>query len=233
MVDKKLLYSIGAVFLAIAFVLTIRELDLGVGWSISLLLLGLTISAEFYRNGVVHNGSVITFSLMGLLGPGAYFLIGPETSFYVATLVYFVCAMYLNFRFPLKQAPVLEETGQLPAGHVRAIALSFAGTASSMLLLWVTYFRFFTLMQDEFIARRLYFTIFLLAIGIGLSIMARTRSSKFLGFAGASYLIVAVGKALAYDTTHLTGFLRIGVFALGGVILLLGAGLMSKKESKK
>jgi len=53
-----------------------------------------------------------------------------------------------------------------------------------------------------------------------------------LGVTGLTYMAAGVAKALAYDMTHLDGFLRIGVFAGCGVVLLLGGFLMMKKTPR-
>ena len=92
------------------------------------------------------------------------------------------------------------------------------------------YFHFFTLgAADESVARRLIPTIGWLAIGLGLLIAARSRTSP-PGRVGVAFIVVALAKALVYDSTHLQGPLRVTAFAAVGALLLAGARLVSDRE---
>ena len=92
------------------------------------------------------------------------------------------------------------------------------------------YFHFLTLgVADESLARRLIPTIGWLAIGLALLIAARSRTSA-PGRVGIGFIAVAAIKALAYDSTHLQGPLRVTVFAAVGALLLVGARLINDRE---
>ena len=92
------------------------------------------------------------------------------------------------------------------------------------------YFHFLTLgVADESLARRLIPTIGWLAIGLALLIAARSRTSA-PGRVGIGFIAVAAVKALAYDSTHLQGPLRVTVFAAVGALLLVGARLINDRE---
>jgi len=231
MIDKKVLYLAGAGFIGIATILTVRELQLELGWSITLLLAALCTGVQFTKASPAKTLTIGAFAALGLSGPVGYFLSGREMSFYFATTAYFVGALLLAFRLDpeWRSAPDIEGARGIRFENLQAGAIGFAAIVSSLSFFWLTYFRYLTSLQDEFIARRLIFTLFLLTIGIGLNVAGRARSSTLIGYGGLLYLIAGVAKALAYDTTHLTGFLRIGVFVLGGIVLVCGATLMSTK----
>jgi hypothetical protein len=92
------------------------------------------------------------------------------------------------------------------------------------------YFHFLTLgVADESLARRLIPTIGWLAIGLALLVAARSRTSA-PGRVGIGFIAVAAIKALAYDSTHLQGPLRVTVFAAVGALLLVGARLINDRE---
>jgi len=92
------------------------------------------------------------------------------------------------------------------------------------------YFHFFTLgAADESAARRLIPTIGWLAIGLALMIAARSRTSP-PGRVGVAFIVVALAKALVYDSTHLQGPLRVTAFAAVGALLLASARLVSERE---
>ena len=106
----------------------------------------------------------------------------------------------------------------------------FAAGGAFLVASAALYFSFLTLgVADESLARRLIPTIGWLAIGLGLLIAARSRTSP-PGRVGVGYIAVALVKALVYDSTHLQGPLRVTVFAAVGALLLAGARLSSDRE---
>jgi hypothetical protein len=128
-------------------------------------------------------------------------------------------------------AVVLQERRASGAPSDAAVPLAWyaAGTAC-LVASAALYFHFLTLgFADESLARRLIPTIGWLAIGLALLIAARRPTSP-PGRVGIGFVAVAAIKALAYDSTHLQGPLRITVFAAVGVLLLAGARLISDRE---
>jgi hypothetical protein len=219
-IDRKTILLIGALFLGIASVLAIQELKLGLGWCLSLLLaciIGYAIAAKREAKTL----ALFFFAIVGLVGPAVYFLYSPDLSYYVSTGVYFAGALLI--------AVNLRPAWDPKADNTQTVFFAFSAIASSMAFFWLTYYRFLTEMGDAFVIRRLIFTVFLLAIGIALTLLSRRKSPILLGVSGLIYMLVAIGKALLYDTTHLEGIQRIGVFLIGG-LLLVAAALATPKN---
>jgi hypothetical protein len=115
-----------------------------------------------------------------------------------------------------------------PSSAANPLAWYAAGTAF-LAASAALYFHFLTLgVADESVARRLIPTIAWLAIGLGLLVASRSRTSP-PGRVGVGFIAVATVKALVYDSTHLQGPLRVTVFAAVGALLLAGAHLISDR----
>jgi hypothetical protein len=233
-VDSRVMYAVGFAFVLIAAILTVRELDLKVGWLVSLLLLALAAGSEFLK-GFVKAGTLLLFALVGLATPTCFFLLtktGPherDLAFYVGSVVFFGLSTYLVLRTRNTWSQFDLRISEKHALNLESAVVWFALIASSLACSWTTYFNFLTT-HDELIERRLAFTLFLIVVGVVSSVFGRKSPLPFLGILGLTFMVAGVAKALAYDTTHLHGFLRIGVFAGGGAMLLLGGALLTKKS---
>lgn len=98
---------------------------------------------------------------------------------------------------------------------------------------WAFYFHFFTLgFAADDIGRRLVLTLGWLAAGVGLVVYGRLRNESVIRDVGFAFIAVAVGKALAYDTTHLSGTLRVAGLAGAGALMLGGAWLSSSRTAR-
>ena len=108
--------------------------------------------------------------------------------------------------------------------------LAVAGLASS----WAFYFQFFTLgiAQDE-VARRMLLTLGWLGAGVAMVLVARRRGETVIRDAGFLLVAAAIGKALLYDTTHLSGALRVAVLAAAGVLMLAGGWMTSHPRASR
>lgn len=116
------------------------------------------------------------------------------------------------------------------ADRVQAILLWYGLTASALAASWAFYFHFFTLgFAAEDLGRRLVLTLGWLAAGVGLVLWGRSRGEGVIRDAGFVFIAVALGKALLYDTTHLSGTLRIACLAGAGALMLGGALLSSTR----
>ena len=117
--------------------------------------------------------------------------------------------------------------------RVRAILLWYGLTASVLAASWAFYFHFFTLgFAADDLGRRLVLTLGWLATGVGLVLMGRARGEGVIRDAGFAFIAVALGKALLYDTTHLSGTLRIACLAGAGALMLGGAWLTSSRTPR-
>jgi hypothetical protein len=126
-------------------------------------------------------------------------------------------------------ALVLHQRRASDANLAGALFWYAAGTAF-LVASAALYFHLFTLgVADESVVRRLIPTIGWLAIGLGLLIAVRSRTSP-PGRIAVAYVAVAVMKALVYDSTHLQGPLRVTMFAAVGALLLTGARLIGSRE---
>jgi hypothetical protein len=230
-VDWRVLSAMGLVFVVIAAFLTIKELHLAAGWIVALLLLALAAASEFL-GGLAKAGVLVLFALTGLATPTCFFLLHRDPAFYVGTVVFFGLSTYLVVRTRATWSHFdLRKRDQHPV-NLESAAVWFGVLASSLAFTWATYFNFLTTLADEHIERRLAFTLFLIVVGVVCSVWGRRSPLPFWGLMGLTYLVGGVAKALAYDTTHLGGFLRIGVFAGGGAVLLLGAALLKKGQPR-
>ena len=114
-------------------------------------------------------------------------------------------------------------------GSVLWYGLAMAVIAAS----WAFYFHFFTLgFAADDIGRRLVLTFGWLAAGVGLVVYGRLRGESVIRDVGFAFIAVAVGKALAYDTTHLSGTLRVAGLAGAGALMLGGAWLSSSRTAR-
>lgn len=102
-------------------------------------------------------------------------------------------------------------------------------TAAVLVTSAAFYFQFITLgIAEDEIARRLILTLAWIAVGVILIHFAYRRSEPVMRDSGVAFLAVAVGKLLLYDTTHLSGAVRIAGLTAAGALLLLGAWATSR-----
>jgi hypothetical protein len=229
MIDTKAMYVVGFIFVTIAVILTIRELNMGVGWIISILLFAMAITYELLK-GFGKTAALVLFALSGIAAPIGFFIVKRDIAFYVAIVVFFILSTYLVLRTRNIWSQFEIHNDDKKAMNMESSFVWFALILSSLTFSWATYFKFLTSMENEFIARRLVFTLFLIVVGIICSVSGRKSPQPFLGIMGLTFIGIGVAKALLYDTTHLIGFLRIAVFAGGGALLLVGGALMRNKR---
>ena len=117
---------------------------------------------------------------------------------------------------------------------VQAFLLWYGLTAAVLAASWAFYFHFFTLgFAADDLGRRLVLTLGWLAAGVGLVVYGRRRGESVIRDVGFAFIAVALGKALAYDTTHLSGTLRVACFAGAGALMLGGAWLSSPRTPRR
>ncbi len=109
----------------------------------------------------------------------------------------------------------------------------YAVGAATWLLSWQAYLQFGTLdIFAETVARRMVPTFFWMASGLGLFIAASRRHLVPAVHVALALVTLAIGKALVYDTSHLSGTLRVVTLA-GAGILMLFASHMARTSSPK
>lgn len=117
---------------------------------------------------------------------------------------------------------------------VQAVILWYGLTVAAIAASWAFYFHFFTLgFAADDIGRRLVLTLGWLAAGVGLVVYGRHRGESVIRDAGFAFIAMAVGKALIYDTTHLSGTLRVAGLASAGMLMLGGAWLSSQRDAAR
>lgn len=235
----QLMLLVGLVFAIIAAVMTFRQLEVTAAWIVPLVLVAAVAAAEFLK-GYAKSGILLAFTIAGLSTPALFFYLaktgGSENrilAFYVGTTLFFAFSSYFVFRthstwrqFDLKNAAK-------SAINLESVVVWFALIASSIAFSWVTYYKFLTPFgEEEWIVRRLVFTLFFVVVGVVCSVLGRNSSLPFLAAMGLIYMAAGVAKALAYDITHTEQWVRIGVFAGSGAVLLLGGLLMMKKSPR-
>jgi hypothetical protein len=123
----------------------------------------------------------------------------------------------------------LGEPAHDEARPLRALLTWYGLSAAALGTTWALYFHFFTTgFAAEALARRMVPTLLWMALGVGLLVLAQVRRMAVVRDAGFFFLAAALGKALLYDTTHLSGSLRVAALAAGG-LLLVGGGLWSAR----
>jgi hypothetical protein len=102
----------------------------------------------------------------------------------------------------------------------------YAAGAAAWLLSWQAYLQFGTLdVLAETVARRMVPTFLWMASGLGLFIAASRRHLMPGVHVALALVAVATGKALIYDTSHLSGSLRVITLAGAGVLMLFASHL--------
>jgi uncharacterized membrane protein len=71
-----------------------------------------------------------------------------------------------------------------------------------------------------------------LVTGVALVLHGRKRGEGVIRDAGFAFIAIALGKALAYDTTHLSGTLRVAGLAGAGLLMLGGAWLSTRSSTR-
>ena len=102
-------------------------------------------------------------------------------------------------------------------------------TVAAIAASWAFYFHFLTMgFAEDDVARRLVLTLGWLVAGVALVLHGRRRGEGVIRDAGFAFIAISVGKALAYDTTHLSGTLRVVGLAGAGLLMLGGAWLSTR-----
>jgi uncharacterized membrane protein len=101
--------------------------------------------------------------------------------------------------------------------------------ASAIAASWAFYFHFLTMgFAEDDVGRRLVLTLGWLVTGVVLVLQGRKRGENVMRDAGFAFIAISVGKALIYDTTHLSGTLRVAGLAGAGLLMLGGAWLSTR-----
>ena len=107
-----------------------------------------------------------------------------------------------------------------------------AGATAALGASWAAYYRFATLgFAAESTSRRLVITLAWLLGGLVGMVLGTRKDERGMRDAGALVVVVAIVKALSYDTTHLAGVARVGLCALAGVALIVGALIVKPREA--
>lgn len=117
--------------------------------------------------------------------------------------------------------------------RVQSVLVWYGLTAAAIATSWAFYFHFLTLgFAGDDIGRRLVLTLGWLAAGVALVLHGRKRGEGVIRDAGFAFIAIALGKALAYDTTHLSGTLRVAGLAGAGLLMLGGAWLSTRTSHR-
>lgn len=220
--SSSLLAACGAGFLALAAIFLVRDLALPPEtlMSAAAVLAAIAAVAGRRRWPAVGPGALLGVALAG----GAWYAMVKSPALLPAlalAAVASIAVVVMHERHTAVSSPAPAPAGPL-AWYAAGAAFLVASAAF--------YFQFLTLgVANESLARRLIPTIAWLAIGLGLLIAARRPTSP-PGRVGIGFISVAVLKALVYDSTHLSGPLRVTVFAAVGALLLAGARLINDRE---
>jgi hypothetical protein len=123
----------------------------------------------------------------------------------------------------------LEHHDEWPASPLPGRLAWYGAGAAFLVATWAFYFHFLTTgIAADSVARRLVPTIVWLAVGLGLFVAGGARRGRAPVQVGAGLALVALVKAIAYDTTHLGGPLRVAVLGAVGALLLTGGQTLAR-----
>lgn len=118
-------------------------------------------------------------------------------------------------------------------GRIQSILTWYGLTAAIIATSWAFYFHFLTLgFAGNDVGRRLVLTLGWLVVGVAMVLHGRKREEAVIRDAGFAFIAMAVGKAVAYDTTHLHGTLRVAGLAGAGLLMLGGAWLSTRTSPR-
>jgi hypothetical protein len=226
--DQLAFLSVGLLFLVTAVVLTIREMDLGLGYAIAALsAVAATVSYASKIRALRIGGFVLAF-MGAVVSSATYaFLQGYLIQDYLwAPLVILVASIAWVIRLEGKSSPT-----KIYIGDPGMLRLVWSGLAFSLVIVsWLFYFQYVTHgLTPEFHLRRLILTGFWMITGLALYLGGRNKEHKGMMTCGMLLTMMASGKAVFYDTSHLEGFDRIITLASMG-IGLVGASLYLRKR---
>lgn len=113
--------------------------------------------------------------------------------------------------------------------QVRRVLLWYGLGTAALAVTGAFYFHFLTLgLAEEHIGRRLVLTLTWLVLGIGGVLLGRRSGQGAARDAGFAFVGIALLKMLVYDTTHLSGVLRVGGLVVAGLLMLGGAWLTQR-----
>ena len=163
--------SAGIVFALIAAVLAIREINLGVGWIVSLGLVTMVFAAEFFK-GYAKTGALALFAILGMATPALFFVLerkpeSREFAFFTGSALFFALSVYAVARNARVWGRFDWRNSARTGDNLLSCVVWFAAGFSSISFAWVAYYKFLTsLGQNEFLARRLAFTLFFVVVGV-------------------------------------------------------------------
>lgn len=218
--DVRVLYGAGAALLALAAVFLWRDLQVP---HELLLAVGAVVTAGLVFVGVPQQrplaGPIAVLASAGL--GGAWYAATKSGLLLVGlgvTLLVAIVCVWRDGRARREQAD-----------RVLSVLAWYGLTAAAIAASWAFYFHFLTLgLAEDEVARRLVLTLGWLVIGVGLVLHSRKRGEPVIRDAGFAFIAIALAKALAYDTTHLSGTLRVVGLAGAGLLMLGGAWLSTR-----
>jgi hypothetical protein len=128
----------------------------------------------------------------------------------------------------------VEQADECPASPLPGRLAWTAAGAAFLVASWAFYFHFLTTgIAADSVARRLVPTIVWLAVGLGLFVAGGGRRGRAPVQVGATLAAIALCKAIAYDTTHLGGPLRVAVLGAVGALLLAGGQSLARAAAPR
>jgi uncharacterized membrane protein len=221
--DVRVLTAVGVGLLGLAGVFMWKDLQVPMEMLLSVAAVGATglafigVPRERPIAGAI---AVLTCSVFG----GAWYAATKSSLLLVGlavTLVASVIAVWRSRRQGVEQ------------DRVQSFLVWYGLTAAVIATSWAFYFHFLTMgfAQDD-VGRRLVLTLGWLVAGVALVLHGRKRGEGVIRDAGFAFIAIAVGKALAYDTTHLSGTLRVAGLAGAGLLMLGGAWFSTRTSPR-
>ncbi|MFL5350924.1 MAG: DUF2339 domain-containing protein [Hyalangium sp.] len=117
--------------------------------------------------------------------------------------------------------------------RIQSVVTWYGLTAAAIATSWAFYFHFLTMgIAEDDVSRRLVLTLGWLVTGVALVLQGRKRGEGVIRDAGFAFIAISMGKALLYDTTHLSGTLRVAGLAGAGLLMLGGAWLSTRNSPR-
>ncbi len=232
--DVQWFYYAGGIFIILAMFFLYREFSIDAAWLLSIATIGFGVLSIRRWPTVAPFVAPICLGLCCLISTGLWYDYqgdSPHTLPLMASVaVSAAMAVAAIFLGRGQGVPTTE------ALQYHRAAQWYAMTLSTMAGSWTVYQEVLTYGraagEDYSGPRRMILTLGWILVGVGMVWFSIARNQRYLKHAGIAFTAVAFAKALLYDTHKMESFWRIGVFVLGGVVLM-GMGYVLQNAQKK
>jgi hypothetical protein len=228
-------YYGGALLTALSLVFLYKELSLDIAWILSIVAVAFAVMSVRKVPAAAPVVAPAGLILCVALGTGLWYLAqggGQHSGPLAAAVNVGALGAVLGVFLGRGQGTPEDE----PLQYHRA-AQWYAMTIALMAASWTLYLNALTfgMAQGEDFAgpRRMLLTLGWLLTGVVMVWASLKGDRRYLKHSGITFTALAFTKALLYDTTKMESFWRIGVLAIGGIVLLGMGAVLQNAQSKE